>query len=97
MNPKDHSKNKSKAGIYALTAVTARTIAYACVQASYDFDRNFLFIDSWKTYIALSNMKQWGVSANLFYLDEFYENIVSMFEDNADTPWVKETLCWWDE
>lgn len=41
-------------------------------------------------------MKQWGPSANLFYLDDFYESIVSMFEDNADTPWIKETLNWWN-
>lgn len=42
-------------------------------------------------------MKQWGPSANLFFLDEFYNYIVSIFEDNADTPWVKETLGWWNE
>jgi len=96
MNPKDRSKNKSKAGIYMLTTVTARTIAYACVQVRYDLDCIYLFSNSRKTYIALSNMKQWGPSAGLFHLDEFYENIVSMLEDNADTPWVQETLEWWN-
>jgi hypothetical protein len=42
-------------------------------------------------------MKQWGPSARLFYLDEFYENVVSMLEDHADTSWVKETFEWWNE
>ena len=42
-------------------------------------------------------MKQWGPSADLFHLDEFYEDIVSMFEDNIDDPWVKGTLQWWNE
>jgi hypothetical protein len=35
--------------------------------------------------------------AGNFYLDDFYDNIVSMFEDNADDPWAKETLEWWDK
>jgi hypothetical protein len=42
-------------------------------------------------------MKYWGRSANLFYFYDFYDYIVSMFEDNAHTPWVKETLGWWNE
>jgi hypothetical protein len=97
MTLKERVKSKSKAGIYALTTVTARTIAYACVQAGFSLDCIFLFVNSCKTYIALSDMKQWGPLAGLFYLDEFYDTVVSMFEDNADTPWAKETLGWWNE
>lgn len=62
-----------------------------------DCDSLALDTNSWKTYISLSNMKQWGPLATLFYLDEFYENIMSMFEDNVDTPWAKETLEWWNK
>lgn len=47
-------------------------------------------------YIALSNMKRWSLSDNLFFLDEFYDNIVSMFEDNVESAWVEETLEWWN-
>ena len=43
MNPKERGKSKCKAGIYALTTVTARTIAYACVQVGYALDYIFLF------------------------------------------------------
>ena len=31
------------------------------------------------------------------FLDQFYNNIVSMFKDNAESSWVKETLDWWHE
>ncbi|KAF8800022.1 hypothetical protein BYT27DRAFT_7119084 [Phlegmacium glaucopus] len=27
----------------------------------------------------------------------FYQNIVKMFEEDLDDPWVKETLAWWNE
>ena len=63
-----------------------------CVQASFYLDHMFLLTNSWKTYIALS--KKWGSVAGNFYLDDFYDNIVSMFEDNADDAWAEETLEW---
>lgn len=42
-------------------------------------------------------MKRWSSYDNSFHLDEFYDNIVSMFEDNADSQWVVDTLKWWNE
>ena len=42
-------------------------------------------------------MNRWGACNGLFYLDSFYDNIVSIFEDNADSPWVEETLEWWNK
>ena len=50
-----------------------------------------------KAYVALSGMKQWNTSDNLFYLDEFYDNIVSMIEDNGESSWAEELLNWWHE
>jgi hypothetical protein len=97
MSPKERLTSKSKASIYTLTTVTARTIAYACIQACFDLHPIFLSTDPRKTYIALSDMKQWGSKAKLFHLDEFYDMIVSLLEGNAASPWVKETLEWWNK
>jgi len=93
----EHGQNKNKARIFELKAVTGRTIAYACVQVSGSLIFRVSLSHDLKTYIALSNMKRWGSSNGLFYLDEFYDNIVSIFEDNADSPWVEETLEWWNK
>jgi hypothetical protein len=57
----------------------------------------FLFLIILQTYIALSNMKRWKPSDGLFHLDEFYEDIVSIFEDNAGSLWANETLEWWNK
>ena len=92
-----HNVPKSKAKMFNLEAVTGRTIAYACVQvrdfvAYYPF---YFLIQEHQTYIALSTMPKWGNAHDQFRLYTFYDNIVSMFEENADSPWVKETLSWW--
>jgi hypothetical protein len=41
-------------------------------------------------------MRRWGSRADLFSIEDFYNNIVSTFEDNVDDPWVVETLDWWN-
>ena len=48
-----------------------------------------------KAYAALSGMKQWNTSNNLFHVDQFYNNIVRIFEANIRSSWVEETLNWW--
>jgi hypothetical protein len=88
-------RNKNKARIFQLKAVTPQTIAYACVQVS-DLVFTLLFLIILETYIALSNMKRWKSSDGIFYLDDFYDAIVSIFEDNAESSWAKETLEWWN-
>lgn len=50
-----------------------------------------------QAYIALSLMSQWGSSDNLFNLEQFYDNIVVMFEKDPEHPWVIKTLDWWNE
>ena len=41
-------------------------------------------------------MPKWGYAYRQFRLDIFYNNIVSMFEENADDPWVTDLLSWWN-
>jgi hypothetical protein len=42
-------------------------------------------------------MSQWSSSDNLFNLQLFYDNIVAMFEEDPEDPWIIETLKWWNE
>ena len=93
MNPKQTGGTKSKARLFKITAVTGRTIAYACIQAgNFNIFYYFSISNPQKAYVALSGMKQWNNSDDLFYLDEFYDNIMSLFEDNMESLWVVETL-----
>ena len=49
-------------------------------------------------------MPVWGIvdqnspdSSHPFNLQEFYNNIVALFEgDNVDDVWARDTLAWWD-
>jgi len=88
-------RNKNKACIFQLKAVTPQTIAYACVQVR-DLLFTLLILIILETYIALSNIKRWKSSDGIFHLDDFYDDIVSIFEDNAESSWAKETLKWWN-
>ncbi|KAF8878123.1 hypothetical protein CPB84DRAFT_1879155 [Gymnopilus junonius] len=54
-------------------------IAYAAVQ----------------TYLALSSAKKWTNFIDCFGLDVFYDNVVSMFEENEETQFIQDTLDWW--
>jgi hypothetical protein len=42
-------------------------------------------------------MKRWKASDGLFHLEEFYDDIVSIFEENAGSSWALETLEWWNK
>jgi hypothetical protein len=42
-------------------------------------------------------MKRWKPFDGLFHLDEFYEEIVSIFEDNVGSLWATKTLEWWNK
>ena len=70
---------------------------HASRQVKFLFINYFSISDPPKAYVALSGMKQWNTHDNFFFLDEFYDNIVSMFEDNVNSSWVEETLNWWHE
>jgi hypothetical protein len=38
----------------------------------------------------------WRCDDSLFSLQEFFKVIVDLFETDADDPWCKDTLAWWD-
>ncbi|KAF8896918.1 hypothetical protein CPB84DRAFT_1928278, partial [Gymnopilus junonius] len=71
--------NKTKAKVFHIKKVTGRMIAYAAVQ----------------TYLALSSTKKWTNFIDCFGLDVFYDNVVSMFEENEETQFIQDTLDWW--
>jgi hypothetical protein len=41
-------------------------------------------------------MSQWKSNDNLFSLHGFYNNIVALFEQDPQDPWVIDTLEWWN-
>ncbi|KAH9984331.1 hypothetical protein BJV77DRAFT_966229 [Russula vinacea] len=74
---------KKKAGISkinGLTHITPSTIAYAVTQA----------------HFALLSFEEWGAEDGQFMLQEFYQIIMELFEDEED-EWVLETLAWWNQ
>jgi len=50
-----------------------------------------------KAWFFLSSNKEWGLSDNTFSYNVFYKNIVILFEDDLEDPWVIEMLEWWNE
>ncbi|KAG6835577.1 hypothetical protein H0H93_016837 [Arthromyces matolae] len=46
---------------------------------------------------ALSSCEEWCIEDGNFNLWRFFENIVAIFEDDPDDPWVVDTLEWWDQ
>lgn len=64
----------------------------------------YLFLVSYKvdsspflqTRIALRGLG-WTLDDASFEYPVFYQNIVSMFEDDPEDDWVKDTLAWWTE
>lgn len=98
LKPETAKKGRpSKARLHGLTGVTGRTIAYTCVIVSlYHSSHSNASCSSTKTRIALRGLG-WGIDDGDFEYQVFYQNIVSMFEDNPEDDWVKETLAWWQE
>jgi hypothetical protein len=85
-----------QAKINGLEHVTARTIAYAAVQVSF----NFVSI-SWtdtcvKVHWFLCDKDDWRLGDALFNKEAFFHVIVRLFETDPDDDWVKDTLQWWD-
>jgi hypothetical protein len=84
----------SKAQIYGMKRASGRTIAYACVQV------RFLYLftppEALQTRFLLNNLNSWSTVDGHFDLHTFYDNIVALFETNPRSPWVVETLNWWN-
>jgi len=45
----------------------------------------------------LSSCEHWTPTDGSFDATKFYNNIVQLFEADADDPWVKETLEFWNK
>ncbi|KAG6839635.1 hypothetical protein C0991_000639 [Blastosporella zonata] len=70
----------SKATINSLTQVTGQTLAYAAIQGRF----------------VISSVDIWSIRNGTFNYQDFYSNIVSLFEEKPENPWVVETLDWWN-
>jgi len=68
----------SKGEIHGMKEVTGRHVAYAALQ----------------TYFALCSIESWSSEMRDAYFEpfSFFHNCVTMFEDQPDSVWVKETL-----
>lgn len=96
MKPDSAKKGRpSKASLHRLTAVTGRNIAYVCVVVSFIL---LIFFKCWleQTRIALRGLG-WTIDDGSFEYPVFYQNIVSLFEDDPEDEWVKATLAWWNQ
>ncbi|KAG6816711.1 hypothetical protein H0H87_003686 [Tephrocybe sp. NHM501043] len=71
----------SKAFLHSLTTVTSQTLAYAAVQAQF----------------TISSVEAWSICNASFNYKIFYLNIIAVFEDKPENPWVQETLHWWND
>ena len=79
-----------------MTEVTGRTIAYACIQVSWFFLVSLGSNRSQGRFM-LSSCEHWTTVDGDFDAIKFYNNIVELFEADADDPWVKETLEFWNK
>jgi hypothetical protein len=44
----------------------------------------------------LSSMSEWGLQDMAFNLQDFYYNILFLFEDEKEDDWASETLAYWN-
>ncbi|KAF8910911.1 hypothetical protein CPB84DRAFT_1958086 [Gymnopilus junonius] len=47
------------------------------------------------TYLALSSASKWKHFVDLFNLDDFYDSIIGLINENINSQWGKELLEWW--
>jgi len=64
-----------------MTRFTGRHIAYAAVQGMF----------------LLMKMEAWVADDSIFSLQEFFNEIVGLFEEYPNSAWVTSTLAWFDE
>ncbi|KAA1479988.1 hypothetical protein DENSPDRAFT_789791, partial [Dentipellis sp. KUC8613] len=75
------SAKPNKARIHGVTKITPQHIAYFALHARF----------------LISTMETWGREDGAFNMQQFYENIVALFEDDAESDWCVDTLKWWNE
>ncbi|KAM6499608.1 hypothetical protein JOM56_005116 [Amanita muscaria] len=76
--PYNPKAKPSKSQLHRRKGCDPYTIAYAAIQ----------------TYFALSSAEQWATMIGGFNLQQFYRQIVGLFED--DPEWATKTLEWWN-
>ncbi|KAA1471035.1 hypothetical protein DENSPDRAFT_836974 [Dentipellis sp. KUC8613] len=79
--PGSCSAKPSKAKIHGITKVTPYLIAYFALHARF----------------LISTMETWGREDGSFDMQQFYQNIVNLFEDDLECQWSIDTLKWWNE
>jgi len=84
----------SKAQIYGMKCASSHTITYACIEVRFVYI--FTPPDALQMRFLLSNLSSWCTVDGHFDLHAFYDNIVALFEMNLHSPWVVETLNWWN-
>ena len=93
--PQD-SKTKASVGkINGMNQVTPVTIAYAIAQVCFHLV-NCSQLNSVQARFALSSCEEWGAEDGQFILQDFYQAILELFDDEED-EWAVDTLAWWNE
>ncbi len=80
--------------IAGLKTITPRIIAYgACMVRCYHISSLWLIMESFQLRFAISNQESWNKLDGEFNMQEFYWNVVGIFEDSGD--FGAELLAWW--
>jgi hypothetical protein len=45
----------------------------------------------------LSKVEAWTADDGVFSLEEFFKEVVGLFEEYPDSTWAVSTLAWFDE
>ncbi|KAG6829760.1 hypothetical protein H0H87_010311 [Tephrocybe sp. NHM501043] len=54
-------------------------------------------LDQFIQEFAIFSVKAWSICDALFDYKIFYFNIIAVFENEPENPWVQETLHWWND
>jgi hypothetical protein len=76
--------------------ITPPMIAYAATQVRERLTKGYILIFYFQARFVLSDVSQWGMQDGLFDYQEFYYNILELFE-RPDDEWTKETLAFWNK
>ncbi|KAF8493769.1 hypothetical protein F5888DRAFT_1599262, partial [Russula emetica] len=65
---------------FGITSITPQIIAYGACQTRH----------------CLSSVSEWAMQDMAFNLQDFYYNILFLFENEQDDDWASETLAYWN-
>ena len=89
------------ASLHGMKTVAPRAITYIAVQVSIFFcsSRPLPLIPICQLHFALASCGSWHIIDVFFDYHQFYKNIITFFEDIADTEaeeFIKELVLWWN-